>query len=413
MNSKGTNNVVDMPDGRPVPMNSSNKKKQSLPVHLNVLIICKAYDVQLALSSQFFLINNLHFEFSEKIPKQFSQYDLVILAIDQEKNTNKTVIEKLANEKMPTLLLGNDISAEVIRVAMQFHVQDIIPLKDIEQELFKTLTACGNELLKQKKVAPIISIINGKSGSGASFITGCLGEISADLCQDEIALIDADLHYGSLADALNLEASYYLTDALNEIDKLDNLAIKSMMTKRKNLSLLASKAYAQLDSEQNKNFDNLEQLAWKIKLNHDLVLVDLSRGLDMLTLPLLLMSSQILIVVQQNIVSLREAKALIQQLIDKMGVSKSSIKIIVNRHSKKVANIGIDDIKKALNIGSVFYVSNNYQLASSCTDLGSPLAKLSENKVIHKEICSIIDQVFPIEVTLEKTGFFSKLFGRE
>jgi len=413
MNSKGTNNVVDMPDGRHIPMDSSAIKKQSLPVHLNVLVICKAYDVQLALSSQFFLINNLHFEFSEKIPKQFSQYDLVILAIDQENNTNKTIIEKLANEKVPTLLLGNDISAEVIRVAMQFHVQDIIPLKDIEHELFKTLTACGNELLKQKKVAPIISIINGKSGSGASFITGCLGEISADLCQDEIALIDADLHYGSLAGALNLEPSYFLTDALNEIDKLDNLAIKSMMTKRKNLSLLASKAYAQLDSEQNKNFDHLEQLAWKIKLNHDLVLVDLSRGLDMLTLPLLLLSSQILIVVQQNIVSLREAKALIQQLIDNMGISKSSIKIIVNRHSKKVANISINDIKKALNICDVFYVSNNYQLASSCTDLGSPLAKLSENKVIHKEICSIIEQVFPIEVTIEKTGFFSKLFGRE
>jgi len=412
MNSKGTNNVVDMPDSRPVPKDSSVKKKQSLPVHLNVLVICKAYDVQLALSTQFFLINNLHFEFSEKTPKQFSQYDLVILAVDKEKNSNETVIEKLANEKMPTLLLGNDISAEVIRVAMHYHVQDIIPLKDIEQELFKILTACGNELLKQKKVAPIISIINGKSGSGASFITGCLGEISADLCQDEIALIDADLHYGSLADALNLEASYFLTDALNEIDKLDNLAIKSMMTKRKNLSLLASKAYAQLDSEQNKNFDHLEQLAWKIKLNHDLVLVDLSRGLDMLTLPLLLLSSQILIVVQQNIVSLREAKALIQQLIDSMGISKNSIKIIVNRHSKKVTNIGIDDIKKVLNINDVFYVSNNYQLASSCTDLGSPLAKLSENKVIHKEICSIIEQVFPIDIVIEKTGFFSKLFRR-
>ncbi|PHR85414.1 MAG: hypothetical protein COA59_03050 [Colwellia sp.] len=345
------------------------------------------------------------------MPKHLSQFDLVILTVNSDKDNYPLVIEKLADQNMPTLLLGDGIAANIVRAAMHFHVQDIIPFKNIEQELFNTLTICANEILKEKKVAPIISIINGKSGSGASFITGCLGEISADLCQDEIALIDADLHYGSLADILNLEANYFLTDALNEIDKLDNVAIKSMMTKRKNLSLLASKAYAQLDNEQNKSFEHLERLAWKIKLNHDLVLADLSRGLDLLTLPLVSISSQFLIVVQQNIVSLREAKALIQQLTQVMGINKSAIKIIVNRYSKKVTNITLNDIKKALAIESVFYVSNNYQLASSCTDLGYPLAKLTENKIIHKEICTIIKQTFPLKLPVEKPSLFSKLFG--
>ncbi|ALO36549.1 hypothetical protein CMT41_04305 [Colwellia sp. MT41] len=345
------------------------------------------------------------------MPEQFSQFELVILAINKDNDTCQQVIEKLALEHMPTLLLGDGIAADIIRTAMHHHVLDIIPFDDIEQELFNTLTLSANNILKTKKVAPVISIINGKSGSGASFITACLGEISANLCPDEIVLIDADLHYGSLADSLNLKANYFLTDALNEIDKLDNMAIKSMMTKRNNLSLLASKAYAQLDQEQNKNFKHLEQLIWKIKLNHDLILVDLSRGLDMLTLPLVSLSSQFLIVVQQNIVSLREAKALIQQLTERMGVSKNMIQIIVNRHSKKVTHISLNDIKKALLIDSVFYVSNNYQLASSCTDLGSPLAKLTENKIIHKEICTIIRNAFPIKFPKEKPNFFSKIFG--
>jgi len=411
MKNENINNVVELPESRLTMTDASKKNKQSLPIHLSVLVICAELNVQLALASQLYLINNLNFEFSDKVPEHFSQFELIILAVNNTKEPCQLAIEKLAGESMPTLLLGDDIAADIVRTAMHYHVQDIIPFKDIEQELFNTLTVCANEILKEKKVAPIISIINGKSGSGASFITGCLGEISADLCQDEIALIDADLHYGSLADALNLEANYFLTDALNEIDKLDNIAIKSMMTKRKNLSLLASKAYAQLDGEQNKNFEHLEQLAWKIKLNHDLVLTDLSRGLDMLTLPLVLLSSQFLIVVQQNIVSLREAKALIQQLTQKMGVNKSAIKIVVNRYSKKVTNITLHDVKKALAIDSVFYVSNNYQLASSCTDLGSPLAKLTENKRIHKEICTIIKQIFPIELPVEKPSFFSKFFG--
>jgi pilus assembly protein CpaE len=412
MNIKIKSNVIDLSDGNAPVMENNTMQKQNLPIHLNVLVICTASDSQLMLANQFSLINNLHVKFSKEIPEHVNQFELVILAIGKDSANIERAIEKLAKEKVTTLLLGDDIKRNVIRTAMQFNVQDIISFIGVEHELFNALTICANEILKQKKIAPIISIINGKSGSGASFIAECLGEITAELSKDEIVLIDADLHYGSLTDALKLETSYFLGDALNEIEKLDNTAIKSMMTKRKNLSLLASKPYAQLDSEQNKNFPHLEQLLWKIKLNHDLVLADLSRGLDVLTLPIVLLSSQILIVVQQNIVSLRETKALIQQLTDRMGIDKNSIKIIVNRYSKKVTNITLDDIKEVLSINDVFCVSNNYQLASSCTDLGLPLSKVSENKIIHEDICRIIEQIFPTEIMFEKSGFFNNL-GRK
>ncbi|MBA6390707.1 AAA family ATPase [Colwellia sp. BRX10-3] len=412
MSIKKISNIIDLPDSKPLEQEEVITKKQSLPLHINALVICTSDDTKFALANQFSLINNLHIEFSKQLPKQFSQFDLVMLAMGKDSTNIKIVIEQLAKEHIPTLLLGDDIEHDVIRTAMQFNVQDVITLATVEQELVNTLTVCANKILKQKKVAPIISIINGKSGSGASFISGCLGEITADLCQDEIVLLDADLHYGSLADSLNFKADYFLNDALNDIESLDNTAIKSMMTKRKNLSLLTSKTYAQLDSEQNKNFVHLEQLLWKIKLNHDLVLADLSRGLDVLTLPLVLLSSQILIVVQQNIVSLRETKALIHQLTDRMGINKSLIKIIVNRHSKQVTNITLDDIKNVLAINDIFCVSNNYQLASSCTDLGSPLSKLSDNKIIHKDICCIIEQIFPVDIAVEKAGFFSNILRK-
>jgi len=412
MKTNSSNNIIELTENKSSDKDNIVCNKQNLPIHLSVLAISTEPDITQALSYQFSLINNLQVEFTEQIPKQFSQFELVILAIGKDNANIKIIIEKLAKQNMPTLLLGDNIDHDVIKTAMHFHVQDVISISAIEQELFNALTDCANTILQHKKIAPIISILNGKSGSGASFITGCLGEITAKLCEEEIVLIDGDLHYGSLADSLDLTGHYFLNDALNEIDKLDNMAIKSMMSKRKNLSLLACEAYAQLESGQSENFNRLEQLLWKIKLNHDLVLADLSRGLEVLTLPLVLLSSQIIIVVQQNIISLRETKALIHQLTDRMGISKDIITIIVNRHSKKVTNINLDDIKEALAIQKVFYVSNNYQLASSCTDLGSSLTKVSENKVIHEEICRIIDQVFPIDITIEKSGFFSKILRK-
>jgi len=411
--TKVNNNVIDLSEGT-----ESGKKEalpltqQTLPFPINVLVICTDSTHQLNLSAHFSKIKNLHIEFIKNIPEQISLYELVLIVATNDIIVAQKAIKKLANGGVTTILLGDNIDSKIIRTAMQFHVRDIISFESMEQELFNTLNLCANEVLSRRKIAPVITIINGKSGSGASFITGCLGEVIADLCADEIVLVDADLHYGSLTDSLQLETNYFLNDALDEIDQLDNAAIKSMMTRRKNLSLLACKPYAQLESEQNKNFIYLEPLLWKIKLNHDLVLSDLSRGLETLTLPMISLSKHILIVVQQNIVSLREAKALLEQLTKKMNVNIDNIIIIVNRYSNKVSNISLNDIKKALGINIVFCVSNNYQLASACTDLGSPLSKLSKNKTIHHEICTIIDHIYPIESPPEKKSFFKRIFRR-
>ena len=413
MNVTKVNNVIDLSEGTEGgKQQDSSQIQQTLPFPINILVICSESAHQLQLSAHFSKIKNLHIEFIKNIPEKIALFELVLIVSTDDIITTQNTIEKIANEGVTIILLGDNINSKIIRTAMQFHVRDIISFESFEQDIFNSLNLCANEVLSKRKIAPVITVINGKSGSGASFITGCLGEIIADLCSDEIVLIDADLHYGSLADSLKLETNYFLSDALDDIDQLDNTAIKSMMTRRKNLSLLASKSYAQLETERNKNFIHLEPLLWKIKLNHDLVLGDLSCGLETLTLPMISLSKHILIVVQQNIVSLRETKALLEQLIKIMNVDIDNIKIIVNRYSNKVSNIKLDDIKKVLGINVVFCVSNNYQLASACTDLGSPLSKLSENKTIHNEICSIIEHIYPIASIPEKVGLFKRIFGR-
>ena len=146
MNSKSINNVVDLPDSRLTVTDKPSIKKQSLPIHLSVLVICTDLNIQLELASQLSLIGNLNVEFTEKIPEQFSQFELVILVINDGKNICHQIIEKLSAKHMPTLLLCDGIDADIIRTAMHHHVLDIIPFKDIEQELFNTLTVSANDI---------------------------------------------------------------------------------------------------------------------------------------------------------------------------------------------------------------------------------------------------------------------------
>ncbi len=410
MNKVNQNNIVELTESRQALQSDSPKSLLALSFPINALVIGDSIGLADTLETLFQSISNLQVNYGTIIPEQINPYNLVILIIGEEQTDTKTYIEQLANSDINIILLGDDMDNELIRTAIHYNVKDIISMANIEEELINALSHCANSIVEKCQIAPVYTIINGKSGSGASFITSCLGEIAANLSTKDLALIDADLHYGSLADSLNLEPSYFLNNAIDEIDKLDNVAIKSMMAKRDNLALLASKPYSQLNSNESEYFAQLEQLLWKIKLNHDLVLIDLSRGLESHTLPLLTLSNNILLVLQQNIVSLRETKALMEQLIKRMGIPRDSIHVIVNRYSPKVTNITLDDIKKVLDVTDIYCVGNNYQLASACSDCGSPILKHSDNRVIRRDICHIINELFPIEVAPQKTSLYNKIF---
>lgn len=383
-----------------------------LPYPLNILIVCSNTSVEQGLKSYCDLISNLDIGCSSSLPDSLSNFNLIILVVDNENENTKLIIEKISSHGVKFIILGENIKNDLVRVAIHYNVKDMISIADIEKELYLSLLSTANELITKSKIAPVYTIINGKPGSGASFVTSCLGEISANLSTEEIAIIDADLNYGTLADTFNFEPSYFITDALYELDQLDKTAISSIMSKRGNLGLLPSKPFTLLNTTMGL-LDQLPQLIWKIKLNHDLVLIDLSRGLEPYAMPIIQLSDKIIIVVQQDILSLRETKVLIQQLTMNLGIPINKLHIIVNRFSNKNNNISINDIKKVLDIDSLFIVSNNYELANSGINSGSPVLKVSNHKVIKTEISNIIRALFPLELPNEDQSIFSKIFRRQ
>lgn len=411
MNNPSSNNILEFDD-----MISANNNVVShtmgLPYPLNVLIVCDNTSIECGLTSYFTAISNIQVEYCTSLPSDLIHFNLVLLVLDDNDSVYQHMIEKLAAHEISFLLLGDNIKSEVIRIAIHHKVRDIISIADIEKELYTSLFNAANDLINESKIAPVFTIINGKSGSGASFITSCLGEISANLSKEEIAIIDADLNDGTLIDTFNFEPNYYITDALQELDQLDNTAVKSMMLKRNNLSLLASQPYTLLNTSTD-ILDQLPQLTWKIKLNYDLVLVDLSRGLEKYSMPLINLSDKIIIVVQQNILSLKKTKMLIQQLKNKIGIPTEKLHIIVNRYSPKGNNISISDIKKVLDVNSVFIVSNNYELANAGINSGSPILKVANHKIIQEEISHIIRELFPIDIPAQKSSIFTKIFRRQ
>lgn len=390
--------------------NRKGKGDLSLPFMVNSLLVCAEPDISFLLADHFEAIHNLIVHIEPNITQINTEVQLVLLVYSGDEQQICSDLEKSATQNIPAILIGDDIPASVMRKMIQHQVNDFIPLAHVSDEIGPALFRWVEQLSANLKMAPVVSIINGKGGSGASFITDCIGQICAQQSDENIVLFDADFQHGTLAESLGLEPEYYLTDALREVQELDAVAIKSMMCSNNNLSLLPVKPYSHLSDSVEITPANLNLLVNKIRMSYQLVVVDFSRGLDAHSLPILDISEVILVVVQQNIVSIREAKALIYEMKIRMGIKFERIHLIVNRFSHKHSSISVAEIKHAVGIESALIIRNNYELASARTDFGKPLRQMQNSKPLQQDIERIVSDLLPISINRESraTGFWSR-----
>ena len=382
----------------------------SLPFLMNCLLVCDEQHFGCQIGDFLQGVKNLAVKTESKITVIDSDMQILLLAYTGDEQQIFSDMEKALAKNIPVILTGENISPAMMRKAIQYQVNDFIPLEFFSEEIGPALLTLGEQILAETQMAPVVSVINGKGGSGASFITDCIGQICAQESDQQIVLFDADFQHGSLADSLDVQPEYYLSDALKEVHELDALAVKSMMCTNKNLSLLPVKPYSHLSELTEINPYDLSLLVNKIRQSYQLLVVDISRGLDTYSQPILDVSDVILVVVQQNIVSIREAKALVSQMKNRMGIKAERIHLIVNRFSKKHSSISVAEIKEAVGIASALIINNNYELASICTDLGKPLLQVQNSKQIKKDIEKIVSEFLPVSMNKKEksAGFWSR-----
>lgn len=394
---------------------SKEALSMSLPFIINALLVCDDAQVEDAVKGLLNGIKNLELSIEKKLAFITQEYQIAMVVYTGNESLTISDVEKISNADTKIILIGDNLPQTLLRKSIQLSISDFVPLETAELELLPAIQTVVKQLTNQVRLAPMVSIINGKAGSGTSFITNVIGQLISDNSDMEIALFDADLQYGTLSDSLNFKPEYFLDDAIAEVKDLDATAIKTMMSKRKNLSLLPVKAYSRLNRLAHIDQNKISQLLGKLRLNYHLLVADLSRGLEPLSIPIIESSEHILIVVQQNVVSLREAKALVEQLRNIMGINTDKIHILVNRFSEKFSTISIEDVQKTTKIESVFSICNDYQLASACTDLGKSMRELSDSKHIADDLKNIIEHVIPLDIEFNKksNSFWSRITGKK
>ena len=106
--------------------------------------------------------------------------------------------------------------------------------------------------------------------------------------------------------------------------------------------------------------------------NYQHVIVDLPRQLDPLTSSVIEHADTILLVMQQSLTHLRDAKRLLQLFTNELGVAQEATEILVNRYSEKNP-ISLHDIRQTLKRDELVTIPNDYRRVSESVNAGEPL----------------------------------------
>ena len=290
-------------------------------------------------------------------------------------------------EKLPLIVCGPVSDPEAMRLAMRAGARDYLPDNTSESDLIASVARVHGDLLRARtsRNAKLVVVVNGKGGSGASFLATNLAHGLVVDSSSRVTLIDLDLQFGGLYRYLDLKPKAGLLEAMEAADELDEVSALAFTCEHASgLRLLAapSKYLAITDG---RSIDQLESIIDTYLSVNDFVVADAPARLDLVTELIFTRADNILLVTQQSLPHIQDSARQIQLLTSEIGISKKRISVVVNRWSKN-SEIQADDIKKALRINELFTVPNDYKTANECINAGIPVAEISKNAALTKGI---------------------------
>ncbi|MGR5142664.1 AAA family ATPase [Photobacterium sp. DNB23_23_1] len=387
--------------------NLSTTKKTPLPVSLSGWIISENENFVHPLADYFLQWTNVKFntftQFSLsaqlKNKSEIKKPDLIIIDGDIDWVSVTTKIKSNLSNQTPIILISNDSSAEILKKALKLEIKDVLSIPFDELELDQIIFNCSNLKSVNRKQGKTTIFINAKGGMGSSIISTSVAHMIA-LQNESTVLIDPDAQFGSTSSLLSTPPKYTLSEALSQVDSLDEYATSGLLTKHESgLRFIPNRTEHLLDTVPDFDSESFREFLEHIKNGFQHIIIDVSRGLDNNIYPALSSADNIYIVIQQNIPSIKEASILIKKLKHLFGYSSQQISVIVNRYSKNL-EISPDEIKESLHCETVLLVPNDYLSVSASTNLGELLATHFEKKPIVKslkEVTNLITEKQEIE----------------
>ena len=320
--------------------------------------------------------------------------DLLLLHYGPDSSELRFLAESGLREQLPIVVCGPVDDPEAMRLAMRAGARDFLPDDTSEADLLASLARVHEEMLRSRSGsgAKLVVAINGKGGSGASFLATNLAHSLVVENDSRVTLVDLDLQFGGLYRYLDLKPKSGILQAMESAQELDEVSARAFTSEHSSGLRLLSAQSKFLTMADSVSIDKLEFVMDAYLAFNDYVVADAPRKLDAVTELWLARADTILLVTQQSLPHVQDSARQMAILTAEVGIPRKKIKVVVNRWTRN-SEIEMDDIRKVLRVDDLYAVPNNYRIATESINAGVPVASIARNAPITRGIRKLQETV--------------------
>ncbi|MQX52982.1 AAA family ATPase [Alcanivorax sediminis] len=353
---------------------------------------------------------------SEKIRESGCQ--VVIFEAGDDVGIDVHQLQLLSREFPKTEFFACHPSPDVdtFRTFMRAGVRDVFSLPPAERDVVRELDRIADSVAGESDQhnGKVISIINSKSGSGATTLAVNLACDLAEMDENlKVALVDMDIQFGSVSLYLDVKWQSNVMEAFSQSARLDGTMLKSMMSQHDSgvSALPAPLKITRLDRVSAMDVKKFLEAA---RESFDVIVLDLPRVINEWTEEVLRSSDSIYMVIQRSLAVIRDAR-LLTTYFHSAGISDDKVTIVDNRYRSKHAAVTDKQIQETLRIERIVRIANDYDTAIGSQERGVPLSRYARSSRLAKDLNSLSQAVL-FELTGEEResgGFLDRLMGRQ
>jgi pilus assembly protein CpaE len=341
---------------------------------------------------------------------------VVVVDLDTARPEEMAALERMMLQigiSPPVVAVTQSFDAEVARSLLQMRVADFLvkPVQPIE--LVRTCARVARSAVAETKEAQIYTFIPAVGGAGVTTLaiqTALLLLNSGQRVRPTVCLVDLDFQHGACADYLDLEPRLDLKEIEPRPERLDRQLLEIMLSHHASgLEVIA----APNRPAEMRSFDPdmVTRLLDLVSSHFDYVVIDMPRTWFSWTDSVLLGSNRPFIVSEMTVPSIRQAKALVAAIRERLGDGPQP-RVVVNRFEQRMFDPGLKkaDIEQALGADFAGTVPNNYRLVREAIDRGVPLDEVKAGNNISTQLRKlilpqIVKTAAPVAGLVGKLGF--------
>lgn len=316
------------------------------------------------------------------------------------------------------ILVADEVTSDLLRSGMRVGLSDVIEAPLDEKKIEAALEQFAGDVLERDRKTvhlpeeepeagkgKVITVMSAKGGSGKTVTATNLALLLTRFEGKRVCLVDADLQFGDVCLVLQLEPRFTMVNAAHELHHLDSSLLSSLLTEHHSgLRVLAAPLEPAFADDI--TTAGLMQMVELLRESFDYVVVDTASMLDELLLSLIEKADKVLMVVDMDLPSVKNAKLALETL-RLLKFPTDRVQLVMNRANAR-ARLDDKEIESALKTKIAAAVPSDGAVAASVNE-GRPVVESAPKSRIAKGFESVAELVAgPIPEATSGKGIFGR-----